>query len=109
MTYILYNPFSGNHSAEEEAKVVSALQNDETVVQDITAIKDYRSFFAQLTEYDTVILCGGDGTLNRFVNDTANIDIRCNLLRGKGCFPPNIPNHVQNHCQFQWDSITDYT
>ena len=80
MTYILYNPFSGNHSAEEEAKVVSALQNDETVVQDIPAIKDYRSFFAQLTEYDTVILCGGDGTLNRFVNDTANIDIRCNLL-----------------------------
>ena len=53
MTYILYNPFSGNHSAEEEAKVVSALQNDETVVQDITAIKDYRSFFAQLTELVT--------------------------------------------------------
>jgi diacylglycerol kinase family enzyme len=33
-----------------------------------------------LTENDVFVLCGGDGTLNRFVNDTEGLDIPCDIL-----------------------------
>ena len=46
----------------------------------MTQIRDYTSFFASLTADDTVVLCGGDGTLNRFVNDTEGMEIPCDLL-----------------------------
>ena len=111
MTYILYNPHAGNHSAEEEANIVSIFQLDEPVIKNITEIKDYREFFAELDEYDTVILCGGDGTLNRFVNGTDGIDIRCDIQyypigtgndfahdlgHVTGCNPFSVKEHLHN-------------
>lgn len=41
---------------------------------DIMGISDYGAFFAGLGEEDTAILDGGDGTLNRFVSDTAGLE-----------------------------------
>ena len=59
---------------------MSELYNCEVVYKDITEIADYKEFFSGLEADDLVVLCGGDGTLNRFVNDTADIDIPCELL-----------------------------
>ncbi|MBO5415977.1 MAG: diacylglycerol kinase family protein [Clostridia bacterium] len=80
MYHILFNPHSGNGCAEEEAKLLSALYDSETSYYDITAIGSYADFFAGLAEGDSVILCGGDGTLNRFVNDTEGIEFNCDIL-----------------------------
>ena len=63
--YILYNPLSGNGSGRENADALEILYND-PVYLDITQIKDFASFFSKLDLSDDVVLCGGDGTLNRF-------------------------------------------
>ena len=82
MTYhVLHNPHAGNPNTDPLARL-TPLQGADTALrlQDITAITDYAAFFASLPEGDTVILSGGDGTLNRFVNDTDGVDIPCELL-----------------------------
>lgn len=73
-TYILYNPASGNGSCHENAEALEVLYRD-TVSLDITQIKNYTAFFEALDASDDVILCGGDGTLNRFANNTKDIVI----------------------------------
>jgi len=88
MTYILYNPLSGGENAAEEAEMLSILYYDDDIhIVDIRTIGAYTKFFSGLNSYDKVIVCGGDGTLNHFINDTDGIDIRCNILYhaiGKG-------------------------
>ncbi len=80
MYYILYNPLSGNGNSESEGNRISATFGNDVTIKNILDIQDYNSFFKDITENDTLILCGGDGTINRFVNDTDGIDIRCDIL-----------------------------
>ena len=44
------------------------LTGKEIVYQDVTKISDYKTFFEGLNADDELVLCGGDGTLNRFIN-----------------------------------------
>ncbi len=80
MTYALYNPFAGNKTCEEQTKKLSALYNDKELTMRSMADIDYAEFFASLSPDDSVIICGGDGTLNRFVNETKDIDIKNDIL-----------------------------
>ena len=73
-TYILYNPHAGNGKAEIEAKVLCDKKTD-SVLCDITKIESYKTFFDGLDNSDSVVVCGGDGTLNRFANDMRGVDI----------------------------------
>lgn len=68
-TYVLYNPLAGNGQAACEAELLNALVGEELIYRDMTKISDYRAFFERLEPDDVVILCGGDGTLNRFINE----------------------------------------
>ena len=75
--YILYNPYAGNGRGEANARVLENIITDaELVFCDMTAINSYSEFFAGLEPNDKVTVCGGDGTLNRFVNETAGIDFQ---------------------------------
>ena len=76
--YILFNPHAGNGTAEEAAKKLAATYSD-AVLLDMTAIEGYASFMEGVTAEDTMTICGGDGTLNRFVNDTDGLAIPCQV------------------------------
>lgn len=78
--HVLYNPLAGDGSGPEKAKALSKLYQDEVCYHEITKLDCPAEFFSALTENDTIILCGGDGTINRFVNDTEGIDLRCEIL-----------------------------
>ncbi len=66
---VLFNPFSNNSRGEEECKKVKEYYpNDDLEFLDITKITDFSEFFESLKEDETLILSGGDGTINRFVN-----------------------------------------
>lgn len=78
-TYILYNPLAGNGTCKQKAEKL-ALQYADAVLHDITRIKDYSAFLAPLDTADALVLCGGDGTLCRFVNETTGIAIPCKLF-----------------------------
>ncbi len=78
---VLFNPLSGNSRGKENADKLAALMpGDELEFVDLTAVTDYGAWFAALGADEGVILCGGDGTLNRFANDTENVDLPENLL-----------------------------
>ena len=79
MTYILYNTHAGNQHVDEELEALMSSFPGDSVKKDVISI-DYRKFIPTLTEEDTVILCGGDGTLNHFVNDTEGLDVPCEVL-----------------------------
>ncbi len=79
MKYILFNPNSGNGSGKQKTEeFLMNSQNNATVV-DMTEISDYNEFFSNILAEDEIMICGGDGTLNRFVNDTKNIEITNNI------------------------------
>lgn len=74
--YVLYNPHAGNGRGEANAHTLETIVTDkELVFCDMTKIGSYSDFFTSMSENSSIIICGGDGTLNRFVNDTNGIDI----------------------------------
>ncbi len=74
-TVVLYNPLSGNCTEEMIKHKLPGCE-----CYDVTQLTDYTSVVSDLTPEDSLILCGGDGTLNRFVNDTDGLEIPCEIL-----------------------------
>ena len=79
MKYILYNPKSKNGNTSEEIK------NQYLSIADVTTIdvldkEVYTKCINSLTKDDTIIIIGGDGTLNHFVNDVKDLDITAKIL-----------------------------
>ena len=81
LTYhVLYNPRAGSGRGTQAAHKLKALLPDgKLLFRDITEIDDYGAFFRSLQDDDRVVIAGGDGTLNRFINDTAPLQIDCNI------------------------------
>ncbi len=77
--FILYNPFAGNGTGEKSAikikqRIEPKMEHPVGLVN-MTKVEDYKEFFSA-HEDAGIIICGGDGTLNRFINDTSEIDLK---------------------------------
>lgn len=110
--YILFNPYAGNGDCEVRAKDLSReYPADEVVLMDITKIGDYTALVSELKPIDKLIVCGGDGTLNRFINDTYDLHIHNDILyygtgngndflrdlrKKPGCKPFRINSFIKN-------------
>ena len=80
MYRILYNPLAGSGQGYDRVqKLKEILKDQEIAFTDVREIKDFRELFATLTEKDSVVVSGGDGTLNRFVNSIDGIDSDCTI------------------------------
>ena len=85
MVYVIYNPLScGGHGEERKDSALVELNKkyEEITVVDFT--KTDIDFFKSLNADDIIILVGGDGTLNTFVNlykDYATNN-KCYLFKG---------------------------
>ncbi len=67
--FVLFNPLSCNGQGKEKAfSIKKFLPQNDIEFLDMTEIFDYNSFFKKLSVSDVVVICGGDGTLNRFIN-----------------------------------------
>ena len=78
--YVMYNPLAGNGNAEEDAKLLQMVLDEELEYYDITRITNYAAFIGGMEKDDYLVIVGGDGTLNRFVNDTNGIEISREIL-----------------------------
>lgn len=80
--YVLFNPKAGNKENFDASidKLKTFLADKETEFIDIIKITDYSEFFSSLSEQDEICICGGDGTLSRFANDIADIDVKNNIF-----------------------------
>lgn len=67
--HVLYNPFSCSDHGEENARKLAAFYPEtDLIFRDLTKIYDIHGFLQSLPAEEGVILCGGDGTLNQFIN-----------------------------------------
>lgn len=78
-TYILYNPYAGHGDSAAKAEALVSKYEGEVTLYDMTKIESYEALLSPLAATDRVVLCGGDGTLNRFANDTEGVDVRCEI------------------------------
>lgn len=110
--YVLFNPIAGNGKVKEEAKQVEKFfENQQLIYKDVTEISDFPKFIDSLNTDDTIVLCGGDGTINRFANNlggkapkndvyyyacgTGN-DFWTDLGKNKGDAPEKINKYIEN-------------
>jgi len=79
-TYILYNPLAGNGRSKSDAELINSIYIEEDAEHyDMTKIGDYSKLFAPLKEDSAIVICGGDGTLNKFINDTRSLCLNCKI------------------------------
>ena len=79
--YVLFNPLSANGNGKEKVnELATKLPDAELEYVDVTNLTSVRDWITELPSDETVILCGGDGTINRFVNDLRDVEIRQNIL-----------------------------
>ncbi len=73
--YILYNPHAGNGTSEATAKNLK--ESGKYEPSEIVAMTDIKSYADFLSDKNGVslIICGGDGTLNRFINESADVTL----------------------------------
>lgn len=67
MTIALYNPLSCNGDGKAKAERLKELLTEEIDFRDIRDM-NFGEFFASLEDDDKVIICGGDGTISKFIN-----------------------------------------
>ena len=107
--YVLFNPHAGNGLGEEKARALT--MDAELCFCDMTKLDSYEAFFAGIEPKDGVIIAGGDGTLNRFLNDTEGLSIPNDILyyaigsgndflkdlnKEVGCAPFSIKEYLKN-------------
>ena len=78
--YIFYNPLAGGGQILEDLDALQFVLDDECVLCDMTKPETYGEALFSMKPEDYLVLCGGDGTLNRFVNLTAGLDRRNEIL-----------------------------
>lgn len=109
--YILYNPLSCNGKGTELAKKLAEIyKDDELKYCNMTQISGYGTFFDSISPESDIVLCGGDGTLNRFINDSdgypyenplyyygtgSGNDFLRDLGKEQGCEPVRINEYVE--------------
>ena len=71
--YIVYNPISCSGAGKEHAEKAAGFYKNEEVIFKNICETNYNDIFAEASPEDKLVICGGDGTLNHFINDTAEI------------------------------------
>ena len=81
MYCILYNPLSGNgHGYERVMALKEILKDQELQFQDIREIRDFREFMDSIGDENSMVIAGGDGTLNKFINFTEGMTYPRNIF-----------------------------
>lgn len=76
MNYLFFNPSARNGKAAEDLQLIKkTLDGQDVEIYAVTDIDDYVSVIDKIQPEDIVYIVGGDGTLNRFINDSTNLRI----------------------------------
>lgn len=82
MIYVLYNPLADNSKGKADAeKWAERLATQPTYLSVIGL--NFKDLAKKVKKDDEIVLCGGDGTISRFANDTYGINFNCKLSYAK--------------------------
>ena len=107
--YVIYNPLAGNGKAKEDSQLLQMVLDEQLEYYDMTRITNYAAFIGGMEKEDYLVIVGGDGTLNRFVNDTDGLEIAQEIVyyptgtgndfakdMGMGANPCPVTEHLKN-------------
>lgn len=78
--YVLYNPKAGHGDYSEKLSKLKSYLAGDVVELDITKLDNSDELFASALADDKIIISGGDGTINKFVNTVDVEKISCDIL-----------------------------
>lgn len=78
--YILFNPLAGSGSCESRLDSLKIEENGKKVFYDVTSAGGYEKLLSDLEQDDKIVICGGDGTVNRFINGISGLEIKNDIL-----------------------------
>ena len=100
---IIYNPLSNCNNTEKSLNQISALLKDFSRRSvDITTISSYPDFFNSLDGNEDLVISGGDGTLNRFINEANPLKYGKKILY----FPSGTGNDFARDITFEKSSCS---
>lgn len=106
--YVVYNPLAGNGKCNDIVEKLLQFVKDEAVRWDMTKNNSYGELAAALGDEDYIILVGGDGTLNRFVNDAGDVKFNCEILYLPGGSGNDFAHDIGVTADGEPTSITKY-
>lgn len=106
--YILYNTHAGKVDVKEAVQALKAKTDASISLIDITQITNYEVFLGSLDEDDFLIIAGGDGTLNRFVNDTDKLKFLGEILYYPIGTGNDFARDLDRHGATEPFSVTEY-
>ncbi len=74
-SYVFWNSQSGKRGKEGLESLKAKLNDDELDIADVINFAGYREYLSDIKGDDKIYIVGGDGTLNRFVNETDGMNI----------------------------------
>ncbi|MBR3750338.1 MAG: diacylglycerol kinase family protein [Clostridia bacterium] len=111
---IIYNLKAGYLTKKEDVDAIEGYLKDkyeDIVYNDVYGIESYENFFSLIDKDDVVIICGGDGTLNKFINRTDGVqyenriyyypigtgnDFATDMGKTRGCEPFEITRQLKD-------------
>ena len=97
MTYILFNPLAGNGKAKTQ-ELVNQLQPEPLRTLDVTT-QNLRRFLEKTPVSERIILLGGDGTINHFINRLHGVVPRHQIYYYPAGSGNDFMNDVQSNAQ----------
>ena len=79
-TYIFFNPLAGKGNQQEKIESVFTENKSELLYFDLTAKSEPSEILCDIAEDDKIVICGGDGTLNRFINSLGEMEIKNDIF-----------------------------
>ena len=78
--YILYNPLASSGNCSKYIENIELPENCEKVFYNMAEHNSYSEILDSISYDDIIVLCGGDGTLNRFINSVDCDNIKNDIL-----------------------------
>ena len=98
MKYVLMNPRANNGLGEQDAREWAKCLNEEVTYVNVLETKDMGAFVKGLNPDDVIIVAGGDGTLNHFANDIAELDVKNEMYYVKSGSGNDFYRDNKEHC-----------
>lgn len=78
--YVLYNKMAGSADSRQSVENLRQILPGELKFIDVTEVSNYRVFIGGLEREDYIVLAGGDGTLNHFINNVDGLNFENDVL-----------------------------
>lgn len=108
MVYLLVNPLALGGKGEEKSKEAAKHFQGESIKKLSLIDLDVKGVVDSAGEGDSIVIVGGDGTLNRFANDTADLEFNCPVYLYRSGTGNDFMKDVADRIENDFVKINDY-